>query len=137
MTQTGDDLVQFLHARLNDDAAFMEAAIRLRESGAIVSSPEATEGAFALVDIVRNDPDTAAALSVFTRTGSRAPGEAERVLSEVAAKRKLLNAYATVADNDINETEYAHGYANALGEAVRLIALPYADHPGYRQEWRP
>jgi hypothetical protein len=60
-----------------------------------------------------------------------------RVLREIDAKRQLLAAYVQVAANDVNDVEYAHGYANALGEAVRLLALPYADRPGYREEWRP
>ncbi|MFF7550912.1 DUF6221 family protein [Streptomyces canus] len=60
-----------------------------------------------------------------------------RVLAEIDAKRQLLTAYAHAADRDVNEVEYAHGYANALGEAVRLLALPYASRPGYREEWRP
>jgi hypothetical protein len=60
-----------------------------------------------------------------------------RVLREVEAKRQLLAQYAEVADNDVDEVEYAHGWANALGTAVRLLALPYADRPGYREEWRP
>jgi hypothetical protein len=60
-----------------------------------------------------------------------------RELRDVEAKRAVVNAYAEVADNDINETEYAHGWANALGFAVRQFATEYADHPGYREEWRP
>lgn len=60
-----------------------------------------------------------------------------RVLREIDAKRKIIAAYAQVAANDVNEVEYAHGYANALGDAVRLLALPYADRPDYRAEWAP
>lgn len=60
-----------------------------------------------------------------------------RVLREIEAQRRLLAAYVQVAANDVNEVEYAHGYANALGEAVRLLALPFADRPGYRESWRP
>ncbi|MFE6126710.1 DUF6221 family protein [Streptomyces sp. NPDC056437] len=133
-----DALVQFVRDRLDDDEAFMQAAIRLRESGAVTSSPQAAEGAFALMDVVLNDPDTAHAITVFTRTGTRAPGEAERVLEEVAAKRQLLAKYEEVADNDVDQPyEYAYGYANALGDAVRLMALPYAEHPDYKEDWRP
>ncbi|MBQ1164131.1 hypothetical protein KBZ21_39700, partial [Streptomyces sp. A73] len=54
-----------------------------------------------------------------------------RVLAEVDAKRGLLDRDAEVADMDYedNEPEYAYGRATGLGEAVRLLALPYASHP--------
>lgn len=89
------ELVSFVKARLQDDEAFMRAAIRLRDSGAVTSSPEATEGTFSLMDIVMGDPDATNAISLFTRTGTRAPGEPERVLAEVEAKRLLLEQAAT------------------------------------------
>ncbi|MFE1521553.1 DUF6221 family protein [[Kitasatospora] papulosa] len=61
-----------------------------------------------------------------------------RVLREVEAKRQLVDKYAQVADNDIDEPyEYAYGWANGLGRAVRLLALPYTDHPDYQDTWKP
>lgn len=66
------------------------------------------------------------------------PNVSERDLEDIAAKRQLAAKYDEVADNNVNEPyEYAYGYANALGEAVRLLVMPYADHPDYRAEWRP
>lgn len=124
-----DDLVQFLLDRLNDDETFMRAAIRLRESGAIVSSPQATEGAFALVEIVQNDPDTAEALTLYTRTGTRAPGEAERVLDEVESKRRIIGrilSHATIM-----------GWDEVHGDLLRSLAIPYAGHADYKDKWRP
>lgn len=58
-----------------------------------------------------------------------------RVLRELDAKRKII------AEHDV--------YSRPLGErmdcqsydfpctTLRLLALPYADRPGYREEWRP
>jgi hypothetical protein len=60
-----------------------------------------------------------------------------RVLREVAADRELLRQYAEVAANDVDDVEYAHGWANALGLAVRLRASAFSDRPGFREEWRP
>lgn len=66
------------------------------------------------------------------------PNVSECDLDDVTAKRELAQKYDEVADNDGDEPyEYAFGYANALGEAVRLLAAVYADHPDYRTEWRP
>jgi hypothetical protein len=60
-----------------------------------------------------------------------------RVLREIEADRDLLRQYKEVSANDVDEQEYAHGWANALGFAVRLRASAYRDRPGYREEWRP
>ena len=64
-------------------------------------------------------------------------GVPARVLREIDAKRQLLDLYAEVAANDVDDVEYAHGWANALGTAVRLAALPYAARLGFREEWAP
>lgn len=60
-----------------------------------------------------------------------------RVLREIEADRELLRQYTEVAANDVNDVEYAHGWANALGLAVRLRASAFSDRPGFREEWRP
>lgn len=66
-----------------------------------------------------------------------------RVLAEVDAKRRIIDQYeqlrADVAhwrglgDEDAAPvaTEWAYG------EVVKMLALPYADRPGYLEEWRP
>lgn len=46
-----------------------------------------------------------------------------RVLAECRAKRQVLDAVA------------ADGATREL--VLRSLALPYADHPDYREEWRP
>jgi hypothetical protein len=56
-----------------------------------------------------------------------------RVLRDMEAKRKLLGDYAEATANDVDGS----GWASALGHTVRLLALPYADQPGYREKWRP
>ena len=59
------------------------------------------------------------------------------VLRNIHADRQLLAQYSAVAANDLDEVEYANGWAQALGFAVRLRVSAYADHPNYREEWRP
>lgn len=138
------DPVQFLRDRLNDDETFMQAAIRLRESGAIVSSTEATEGAFALAEVVRNDPDTVAALTLFTGTGTRAPGEAERVLVEVEAKRRVLDRHAPHTMGQCTECEAPHWGVQVCNHCQRAwpcpdvldVAAAYTDHRDFAPELR-
>lgn len=87
----------------------------------------------------------AAPTSLIQFDGSRAAAngmhvsrhDPARVLREIDAKRQLLNLYAEVAANDVDDVEYANGWANALGVAVRLLAAPYSDRPGFREEWSP
>ncbi|MDN3244131.1 DUF6221 family protein [Streptomyces sp. ZSW22] len=52
-----------------------------------------------------------------------------RVLREIDAKRRMVTEGA----------EYQagmYGYPE-MRTVLRLLALPYADRPGYREEWRP
>lgn len=80
-----------------------------------------------------------------------------RVLRELGAKRQTLALYTgaleerealrarmrKVIDSDPNEFRRLHAQesdlietARRLAPVVRLLALPYADRPGYRKEWR-
>jgi hypothetical protein len=65
-----------------------------------------------------------------------------RVLAECEAKRRIVERYRHEAD--VTARTPASGLktpqearSGALGEACLLLALPYADHPDYRPEWRP
>jgi hypothetical protein len=48
-----------------------------------------------------------------------------RVLAEVNAKRRILDEAVRLMSYD-GEFQF-----------LELLALPYADRPGYREEWRP
>jgi len=64
-----------------------------------------------------------------------------RVLREVEAKRRIVDAYAEVVEfyqpDPAEWHEVADGHAAALHDAVRALAAVYADHPDYRPEWAP
>ena len=53
-----------------------------------------------------------------------------KVLAECEAKRRIVELAGDAA---------AEGYAPSayMRDALRAIALPYADHPDYREEWKP
>lgn len=69
---------------------------------------------------------------------------ADRVLAECEIKRKLIGPLARDGD-DLpwdDETPEQHQVRRDAEAAVwlrvvRLLALPYADHPDYDPEWRP
>ncbi|MFE6165322.1 DUF6221 family protein [Streptomyces sp. NPDC056486] len=81
-----------------------------------------------------------------------------RVLREIDADRRILDLYVTavaervalrtrmraLTDKELDEFGRLHAQESVLIETgrrlapiVRLLALPYEDRPGYREEWRP
>ncbi|NEB79087.1 hypothetical protein G3I40_28280 [Streptomyces sp. SID14478] len=84
-------------------------------------------------------------------------GTPARALREIDAKRQVLAAYArtvqemedgtnrrvplSAGSGDLFMTEVEHASAvhrrDALREVLHLLALPYADRPGYLTSWRP
>lgn len=73
-----------------------------------------------------------------------------RVLREVEAKRRLVELHEQVPgtpgayqkDAPATGCKVCHEwdgvtYAGGDCETLRLLALPFADHPDYCQEWRP
>ncbi|GAA0347789.1 DUF6221 family protein [Actinoallomurus spadix] len=129
------DLVEFLRARLTEDEqtalAVPVGSINLPPAHWSAGSGPLGEGwvlgtkedinahsAEAAEHIARHDP--------------------ARIVREVQAKRRLLDQlYPEIkgADEAI-EGEWNRNPYNADG-LLELLALPYANHPQYREEWRP
>ena len=105
----GDDLVTWLRAQLDDDE---RVAHRVDPNQA---------------------PDQLRAM--VTREGSLPflVVDSARVLAEVDAKRRLLDWLERRDDWALDNNLWTWDSA----EAVALLALPYADREGYRDEWRP
>ncbi|MFI8294051.1 DUF6221 family protein [Streptomyces sp. NPDC085614] len=60
-----------------------------------------------------------------------------RVLAEVDAKRRIVAAYEVqreLAAKGVMADDVAHEYERGV---LRLLALPYAEHPDYDEAWRP
>jgi hypothetical protein len=74
---------------------------------------------------------------------------AERMLAECEAKRRIVGELlerqamvdAEIANpafsEDLRDEAYDEGYEYGLEVALRFLALPYADHPDYGEDWRP
>ena len=54
-----------------------------------------------------------------------------RVLAECEAKRRIIVGL------DYESDEWCFADAPAVAEVLPFLALPYADHPDYQQEWKP
>jgi hypothetical protein len=113
-----DDLIAFLKARLDEDVKVARDATFW--TGGV---PEWTARAEPdWVHIARHDP--------------------ARVLAEVEAKRRIIDRAEFVANHGpardhVRALDMTTGASAALRDVLRLLALPYADHPAYREEWRP
>jgi hypothetical protein len=68
-----------------------------------------------------------------TMQGTTVLMPARRTLAEVDAKRRIVEE----ADGYSPELEHGDNGEWAFNAVLRLLALPYADRPGYRQEWKP
>lgn len=109
------DLSEFLLARIAEDEAVAQKAERARYE---------REGVhYALDSTPRFDP-----------LHSQVPVRLDltRVLAECEAKRRLIEA---VVDKDPFDAMGAESAYEVL--ILSHLALPYADHPDYRDEWRP
>lgn len=58
-----------------------------------------------------------------------------RVLAECEAKRRIVEHCTW--HSTVDGIDYRDFYGPEYETTVRLLALPYADHPDYRDEWRP
>lgn len=121
------DLVTFLRARLDED----EAVLRACAGGVPQWRPE---------DIAIFGPD----LSPEVRTHI-ARHDPARVLKEIEAKRRVVELHRPVQKRStgsgggvIEDCQVCdHFPARYPCTTLRLLALPYADHPDYQEQWRP
>jgi uncharacterized protein DUF6221 len=137
-------LVEFLRARLNEDEQKARRAAEL--CGCHPPAPswkvhdEETDGRIVVVD----DPHPEVKRKLWRRWSNTYEGlfaaehivrhDPARVLREVEAKRELVLMYEAILDTG---GFVGTLYANAAEPALRLLALPYAAHEDFREEWRP
>lgn len=58
--------------------------------------------------------------------------DAERTLAEANAKREVVDLISSTDSHEIHPDAWT-----VAKWAARLLAFPYADHPDYREEWKP
>ena len=152
-----DDLVQWLRAQLTIDAARAEDAAAVRgghwsaqslQSGR--KEPRHYVGAASEAGVVRSDSEIMSGSAAVVRHA--AVHDPARVLREIDAKRQLVNAHSRphecIALTGSGERSVVDGQPWELWEpehtnehgpctTLRLLALPYSDRPGYKDDWRP
>jgi hypothetical protein len=141
-----DDLAEFLLARIAEDEAVARA---VTSSGSWVAVPASDPYRPGAADVARVEggdeysPDYVAldgdglGSTTMANAEHMARWDPVRVLAECDSKRRIVEAH--------RRTDYRlphEGYRVTIGhdgldEAVRLLALPYVDHPDYDESWRP
>ncbi|TMU98079.1 DUF6221 family protein [Streptomyces sp. DASNCL29] len=125
-----DELVRWLGVQLDEDERIARA-VQWEGSGNRLSWELA---ASATVD-VGEDEFYAGDRTIANHIVTHDPA---RVLREIDAKRRIIAEVvpeARKAEAMIHE-EWGSG-SDTAGDLLRLLALPYADRPGYKESWRP
>ena len=118
------ELVDFLLARIAEDERTARAAVRTTGAGDVAGWYWSSAGECVCLD-------ETAVVVVGGWESSRPAGahivrwDPERVLAECAARRRVVERCS----------DRASGTADP--DTLRLLALPYADHPDHRAEWHP
>lgn len=139
------DLVEFLTARLDEDEQVARAAgddrwalIPVYEDATIrhdrMPEPRSIQMVEANGEEVGNVHGVAHAEHI-------ARHDPARVLAEVDAKRRVLGPHGPAefeySDVDVCSTCDRGGPLPFPCPTLRLLALPYSDHPDYDEAWRP
>lgn len=116
------DLVQFLRDRLDEDERLAQAA-----KGAYIFKGDGF--------VPGGQTSTLIPMEVYRHIARQGP---ERTLAEVEAKRRIVQEFEHWDETTtIVSDQRDIGVMEGLEDAMRLLALPYSDHPDYRAEWRP
>lgn len=128
------ELIEFLRARFDEDERTARMAAK---SGLLAWRRDENDPHQVLLAPTESAPN-AHAVVAWTVTRAKpehiARHDPARVLADVDAKRRILDL--EVPDHYDTPGEW-RGWHDAYNDVLRLLALPYADHPDYREEWTP
>lgn len=119
-----EDLIAFIQAQLDEDERTARCVFRscIRADGSRVMSIDPP----GFPDLTVAEVVDAPTAEHFARWSSK------RVLAEIDAKRRILDLHHPIDPCDAHDASF-----NAVPcDTVLALAQPYADLPGYREEWR-
>lgn len=138
------DLIAFLRARLDEDAAVARAAAE-HDDGA-GHDVQGAPGTWTFVP----DEDFFGAVHPGGAIGPRvghvnraawgqhiALHDPARVLADIEAKRRIIRAHEKWCDGRCAAPYPEGGFDAAHYWSIESLAAAYAAHPDYREEWRP
>ena len=98
---------------------------------------------FLLARIAEDEREATACLDQYMRGDGGTKSRWVRQLAECEAKRRIVEEHGPFWEDDspslcrVCHDYAAHDAAASPCRTLRLLATVYADHPDYRQEWRP
>ena len=130
-----EGLQAFLRARLDEDEELARAAApRSRRDH---PSSHWVLGA-ANADGIRAADGSPVTRFTWPREGAHiVRWDPARVLAEVESKRQIIASYEEWRDGNTSGEMLDYGHKEGLGEAMEHLAVVYAGHPDYRDEWKP
>ena len=135
-----DDLATWLRAQLDDDERLAKTAGGEHPHWTTTDEGDVTQVGTGGSGYLANGPWGSSLFEVGEHIARHDPA---RVLAEVDAKRRILDEHTCrCPDPDCQDCGACSGPhhadpAPAPCTTLRLLALPYAGQPGYRDEWRP
>ncbi|MDR3082117.1 MAG: DUF6221 family protein [Streptomyces sp.] len=128
-----DDLVQFLRDRLDED----EKVARAADGDEIEASDPVRGAKFLTLRGDHHDRHVGELPSALADHIAR--HDPARIIAEVEMKRSIVEKYERALDNSRAHPDdlASSGALLALHGVVHLLAAPHANHPQFRQEWRP
>lgn len=123
------DLSTFLLARLDEDEQIARAATGWATGWTVDAAPDGTW----YIDPGHQRDDTG---NVRARADADhiARHDPARVLAEVEAKRQIVAPHRGTHRCEWGDVTMDN---QCTARLLRLLALPYADHPDYLAEWKP
>lgn len=119
-------LTEFLLARIAEDEAaareVLDARLRDRER----SPADYGSDRDPTTDLSRWTAEGNGGDPVLAETGARA-------LSECEVKRRIIHQHSNWETNATMTADY---WSAPMDHVLECLALPYADHPDFRDEWR-
>ncbi len=125
------DLTDFLLARIAEDEAYCRVKISLEGEPSSRAPDGGDLDGFLqrLIDMCGEHPD-AELMAAQVKSGVRSPTDPTRILAQCDALRRIVE-HERGSAGDAGPTSPA-----ADTPVLRLLALPYAEHPDFREEWR-
>lgn len=144
-----DDLIAFLNARYDEREAVAVAAQGTIGGGGHWRQEDPFREPGRIVDDCNDTVTYDEGAPTEEQARHVADNDPAFVLADVAAKRQIIDWHSsrhTVVDDFCVEeggpcTHAGESYCQIEGfddcRTLRLLALPYAGHPDYREEWKP
>ena len=128
-----DELIVFLRAQLDEDertarAIPLDLGHQWSDPGPWVMAGSGGGGREAEVAKAADGLEMPLAEHVAHHIAAHDPA---RVLREIEAQRQMVSACERSVDYD------SRGMMSMAEDFLRLLALPFADRPGYQDSWRP